>query len=219
MLDTGAVYARQRRDITAIVAGLAPGQELVAVPGCPDWRVRELLSHLAGLPADIAAGRVEGAGSEPWTAHQVEQRRDRTVGELLAEWAEHAPLVEQHATSWGPDFVRIGFDITLHGDDLREALGLPLGATADHAEVLDALLAGVAARLRAAGVPALRVVTPSRDVVLGDGEAVATLALDDGELARVVSGRRSNAAVRGLDWSADPAPWLAHLPLFGPKAD
>lgn len=218
MLDTGAVYSRQREDITQVLTGLAPGQELAPVPGCPGWRVRELVSHLAGLPADIAAGRVDGAGTDPWTAQQVEERRDRTLEQLLAEWAEHAPFVEEHATSWGPSFQRIGYDITIHGDDLREALGEPLGATDDHGSVLDGLLAGASGRITAAGLPALRVVTPTRDVVLGAGLPGVTLTLsDDGELGRAVGGRRSSAQLSALAWDGDGAAYLPLLPLFGPR--
>lgn len=213
-MDVSDHYRGQREELSALALRLSPEELAVRVPGCPDWNVRELFAHLVGVTADAAAGRMEGAGRPPWTQAQVEARAERTVPELIEEWVAHGPAFE--ATL--PDLGFLGwvftYDVTLHGDDAREALGLPLGDSSTHAAVLDGLVERV--RKRAEGVPGtLRITSGERSWTIGAGEPVATLDVPDaGELLRVVGGRRDDAAVRALDWTGDPEPWLPVLPLF-----
>ena len=44
---------------------------------CPEWRVKDVYAHLAGLCADVVEGRIDGAGIDEWTGRQVEARKDR----------------------------------------------------------------------------------------------------------------------------------------------
>lgn len=215
--DTGAVYAAQRVRITELVRDLDAEQAEQPVPGCPDWTVRELLSHLVGLTADLAAGRTDGAGTDPWTAAQVRERAGRPVPELLAEWERHAPAVERYATAWGRGAVRIAYDVSLHGDDLREALGLPLGDSAEDAQVLEALVEGTRGRVAAAGLPALELRAGERHWLLGDGPAACVLAAPSAaELSRALAGRRSVPALRAMTEAGDLEPYLPHLTVFPP---
>lgn len=218
--DAGAHYAQQRAALTTLFEGLDDDELATVVPGCPQWCVLDVLRHLAGITTDIAQGVLEGAGGEAWTAKQVADRQGVGRGALLQEWAAGAPLVEEQAGSWGSTGLRLALDVTVHGDDVREALGLPLGATPAHVAVLDVLVARARGAVVGAGLPAVRLRSATRDELLGDGsakEAAATLTVDsDGELARVLVSRRSAAQVRALPWVGDPTPYLAVLPLFGP---
>ena len=45
------------------------------VASCPDWTVREVTAHLVGVTADALAGNLADAGTDPWTAAQVDKRR------------------------------------------------------------------------------------------------------------------------------------------------
>lgn len=99
------------------------------------------------------------------------------------------------------------------GDDIREALGLPLGSSETHAVVLDGIIER--ARGRAEGLGTLTITSGDGEWVLGGGVPHATLRVDDpGELARVIGGRRDDQLVRALAWEGDPRPWLPVLPLF-----
>lgn len=211
-------YRAVRGSLTALAPTLTDGQLGRTVPGCPAWTVRELLSHLTGLASDLAAGRVEGAGTSPWTAVQVAERQGRSVGELLAEWAASAPAVEGVMDSLGQAGYRIFYDITLHDDDLREALGLPAGDLPAHRSVLTGMVGVAGGRITGAGLPALRLVAGEQSWTAGEGEPGATLtAPGRGELGRVLGARRTPEQVRALAWEGDPEPYLPLLPLFPPS--
>lgn len=53
----------------------------------PEWRVRDVLAHLAGATADIASGNLADVASDEWTGAQVDARRDVPIDEVLDEWA------------------------------------------------------------------------------------------------------------------------------------
>ena len=38
------------------------------VPCTPAWTVRDVLSHVAGIPDDALNGRLDGVTTEPWTS-------------------------------------------------------------------------------------------------------------------------------------------------------
>ncbi len=59
------------------------------------------------------------------TAVQVDTRRDRTVAEMLDEWNEISPAVEEIAPMFGPATGQWLFDACTHEHDLRNALGTP----------------------------------------------------------------------------------------------
>ncbi|MDQ3384475.1 MAG: ClbS/DfsB family four-helix bundle protein, partial [Actinomycetota bacterium] len=76
-------YRGVQQRMTDLLDRMEPSQADLVVPATPDWRVRDLLAHVVGVTADVAAGRLDGAGSDPWTAVQVEQRQGRSIEELL----------------------------------------------------------------------------------------------------------------------------------------
>lgn len=212
-MAVGEHYRGQREALSAFYAGLDERQLATVVPGCPEWTVRDLLAHLVGVPADVTGGVIEGSGGPAWTQAQVEARRSQSVPELLAEWERTGPAFEGALPSLGFLGKVLVWDVTMHGDDAREALGLDLGTTGTHAFVLDGLVEGF--RRRAEGVAGtVRLVAGERSWEVGSGEPVATVVTDAGELGRVLGGRRSDEQVRALDWTGDPAPWLDALPLF-----
>jgi uncharacterized protein (TIGR03083 family) len=177
-----------------------------------------VLSHLAGLTADVVAGNVDGAGSNPWTAKQVADRRGRDVKTLLAEWAEHAPAVVSLLDAVGAPVQRILFDIVTHEQDMRGALRLPGGTESDAFDfALQGFVGSIDDRLRTHNAPGLRIMSGKQEWVLGDGEPAATLTIDSPhELLRLVSGRRSAQQAVALDWDGDPTPYLPLLSVFGP---
>jgi hypothetical protein len=174
--------------------------------------VRDLLSHLAGLPADINAGRIEGAGTDPWTAAQLAARTGRSCDELLEEWERESSAFEQILPVINPP--RPLYDVVVHEQDMRGAVGLPGGRDSDGV----ALLFGVAVdRLTAAfddaGLPGLEVETAKGTFVAGTAAVSGRWAVDWFELFRSMCGRRSAAQIRALGCPELHVGSLAFLPM------
>jgi uncharacterized protein (TIGR03083 family) len=105
---------------------------------CEGWKVRDVVSHLIGNAADIAAQNLEGAGSEEYNQRQVDERAGKSPAELLAEWAEAGPALEQGIEQmddefWKTPYLELGTvgeaverlleDIWVHAQDIRIPLG------------------------------------------------------------------------------------------------
>lgn len=218
---TGETYAEGRVRLTELVAGLTTEEAAAPVPACPEWTVKDVLAHVTGICADVLAGKLDGVATEPWTAAQVEARRQRTLDEVLEEWSTVAPQVEGFADQFPG---RVGdqwiFDLTTHEHDVRGALGLP-GAR-DSAGItigLDFVVTeGFAAGLSARGLSPLEVRAGDRSWVAGakpDATTGAAVEAPAFEMFRAMAGRRSVAQIAGFTWSGDPAPYLPTFE-FGP---
>jgi uncharacterized protein (TIGR03083 family) len=199
-------------------ATLAREQSERPVPALPGWSVKDAYSHLTGLCGDVLDGRMEGAGSPPWTAKQVADRSHADLPTVCAEWAERGPALDEWLVEQGEHgTIFVGFDVWNHHQDVRSALDLNGDRGAKH---VDYLLAGALNafndRFRDAGAPALRVITDRVDRNLGQGPPDATLRTTDYELLRTLFGRRSVAQMTRGGWDGDPTPYLEHLHLFEP---
>jgi hypothetical protein len=168
---------------------------------------------LAGACDDLLEGRLDGVASDEWTAAQVVARADRSLDEILDEWAEVGPRVEQLFGDRGVH-PQLLFDEVTHEHDVRSALDRP-GAREDDAVTiaLSFVVRAFPQALGGAGAPALAFRFGGEEVVLadeGDGApAQATLTATAFDLVRSCSGRRTLDQIAALDWGgADPAPWL-----------
>jgi uncharacterized protein (TIGR03083 family) len=206
MDEIGSIYAEGRTRLTDLVLSEDPDGRTAPVPGCPEWAVRDVIAHVTGVCADVLAGNIEGVATEPWTAAQVVQRKDKALAEILAEWAEVAPQVEAIAPHF-PSRVdeQWVLDLTTHEHDIRGALSSPGGR--DAAGVLVgvdfATTMGLAGSIDARGLPALRVKAGDAEWVVGNGDPAASLEGPPFELFRAMTGRRSERQVRGLQWEGD----------------
>lgn len=208
-------YEGARARMQALARQAAPEQLALQVPACPDWQVRDLLAHAMGVAVDVAAGRIEGAGSDPWTAAQVTARKDHGLPALLDEWTTVAPALREALL--GMDPVQAGqvvFDVTTHEHDLRGALDQPGARDSDGVDVGWEWATTVLGQLRdgyAAG--ALRVTTTDgASLTCGAGEPTGGVTADRFELWRAMTGRRSAEQVRSWDWDGEPA--VEHLCLL-----
>ena len=207
-MTVSELYEEGRSRIVELVR---EGPADASVPTCPAWTVRDVLAHVVGVCADVVAGNIEGVATDPWTAAQVEQRRPRSIDELLAEWDEVGPPVAKMADQFGPAGHQLLFDLTSHEHDIRAGVGRP-GAR-DSAAVADALgfiatgLVGPSIDER--GLAPLEVVTDAGRFLLGSGDQPA-LGLEASAFVvmRALSGRRSARQITAMGWSADPAPYL-----------
>ena len=234
MRELGARYLEVRGRIVDLARDVAEAGP-VPVPACPGWSVHGLLSHLTGNCADVMRGNIEGAATDPWTAAQVEERKDRPTADVLAEWDELAPsyaeMIDDFPGGFGPMALS---DITVHEHDLRGALGRPGERDSDavkfatrfvitHVFHPGLVAAGLGPlELRADGSswlvgtsdPPTADPPEWREVVLQGVEvpnglsAAATVAAEPFELYRALTGRRSAAQIRAFDWSVDPDPYV-----------
>jgi uncharacterized protein (TIGR03083 family) len=216
-MQPSELYRGARDRITALVTDLDEEALDTAVPATPEWRVRDLLAHCVGVPADVAAGRIEGAGTDPWTAEQVATRDGRSAAELVAEWNEVAPGVEVLMDTV-PELGRGVFDLLSHEQDLRGALGRPGCDPATLAEITEGAMQTLTRVAEAAGFT-LRVEVEGSDVAAGPADAPVKVVAPSGfELFRAILGRRSMDQVAAWEWSGDPSAVLAGgFFLFGPR--
>lgn len=220
ILDGGEIYAETRQRIIELV-GARPDSVERVVPATPDWRVRDLLSHLAGNCACILEGRMGGVGTDPWTAAQVQERRSHAIDEILAEWESTAPQVEAMIPTWPAAAAsRLVADLATHEQDLRGALEVP-GARDSRAFAIafDGFCSMLADRLTDACLPPLRVKTAEGEQIVGGGKPGATVAADRFELTRAMAGRRSARQVAAFTWDGDPQPYIAVFTPFALRAD
>lgn len=212
-------YDGVRARMTALLDGAGPEQLALQVPACPDWQVRDLLAHAVGVAVDVAAGRIEGAGSDPWTAAQVSARAGDDLPELLAEWEAAAPALAEALRAMDPvQAGQVVFDVTTHEHDLCGALRQPGARDSDGVEIGWKWATTVLGQLRdgyAAG--ALRITTADgASLTCGAGEPTGGVRADRFELWRAMTGRRSAEQVRAWDWDGEPA--VEHLCLLPPRA-
>jgi uncharacterized protein (TIGR03083 family) len=108
---------------------------------CTEWTVADIAGHVVGTAVDITQGRLEGQGTAAVTQRQAHERAGRTVRELTDELAITVPVLSALLASlpeeaWegpapnDPDYtlgfaIEAMYDAYLHGDDIRDALGLP----------------------------------------------------------------------------------------------
>ena len=118
------VYRAGASRFAVVVRGLDHEAVLTPVPACPEWSAHDLLAHLAGSSTDVVLGRTDGAATPPWTGRQVAERRSSTTTALLAEWSANVDAVAATCERPTPN---PAWDVAVHLDDLREALGLPPG--------------------------------------------------------------------------------------------
>lgn len=214
-MDVVAAYRSTRERITAVVGDAGPAAAFQTVPACPRWQVRDVVAHLAGVCDDILAGNIAAAGTDPWTEAQVVKRRDRALAELLDEWAELGPKVEEALGVHMPE--QLVFDEVTHEHDLRGALGPAGDRRGDPLEVaLNFAVEGMDGSVRTHGLPALRICSDGQERTIGEGEAAATLTASSFDLLRSFTGRRSTGQVLALDWGdGEGTRWLPAF-AYGP---
>jgi uncharacterized protein (TIGR03083 family) len=215
----GHLYASARERLCGVAEELSAAEAAAPVPTCPGWTVHDVLAHLAGSCADVLAGRIEGATTDAWTAAQVAARRDRSVEELVAEWTELAPAVEELSAAF-PRAVAGGWvtDVVAHEHDVRGAVHKPgardLPGVGAALEFLVSF--GLDGAIRALRLPALEVHAAGASWRAGrEGTVSGAVEAPAFELFRALTGRRSEAQIKAFAWTVDPSPYLPAF-AFGP---
>lgn len=213
----GELYRLAHASFHDLASTLSDDDWSTPVACTPAWTARDVLSHVAGIPDDAFAGRMEGAPGEAWTAAQVERNRHARVDELLDRWQQQASGFADVIDAMGE--TRPPFDVHSHEHDLRQALGRPGQRSNVIVETAGYGLASVSG----AGVRLRVELDDGRTVVSGDGDDSSTVVLSGVsvfELFRSRLGRRSREQVRAYDWTgsdADIDAVLARWFSFGPS--
>ena len=212
----GEMYRAGRIEMIAMGRSLTDEQAAMRVPACPEWTIKDVYAHQAGVVADALAGRLDGVATDPWTARQVDARKDKTLTEVLDEWEEIVEPFEAFLeTGAAPPQVII--DQWSHEQDLRAALDRPGNRDDDRAKFCLEALTGL--RGQSWEHEAFDVIGDSGTWRFGNGEPQVTLKASDYDLNRTLLGRRSLAQVRAMDWTGDPEPILPHLVVFAYSAE
>jgi uncharacterized protein (TIGR03083 family) len=211
-MRSAELYHAAHERMAAAVHDLGPEDLDRQVPACPQWSVQDLVAHLAGVAADFVAGNLAGAPRPPWTAVQVETRRNLPLSDVLDEWSVAGPQLEKlvvDGTTSHPLVCNPYVDASVHEADLHGAIGSGRPPT-------DLWLTTLEWMLDEPGP--LTVVTPDGTYQAGpdDGPA-ATVRTSSYELFRAIFGRRSKAQIVTWDWDdpEHPTVWstaLARLP-------
>jgi uncharacterized protein (TIGR03083 family) len=218
--EVGAAYRGVRLRVSELVAASDADALGRAAPATPEWTVHDVLAHLVGVTADIVSGNLDGVGTDPWAAAQVERSRARSCTELVADWDEHGPVVEEMATQFGRAAGQLLSDATTHEHDVRGALDAPGARDSDAVALsLGFLCMSLGEQLDADERGALVVQHGGTTDTVGTGEPSATLRIDDFELVRALTGRRCVEQIAAYDWDGAFAPEHLVLARFTARPD
>jgi uncharacterized protein (TIGR03083 family) len=244
MDDAAAVYVSSQRRILERLAGHDRNAFEASVPACPAWTVRQTVAHVVAGIVDSASGnmpeldglslmdhwkdRVVYDALERMLRRQIDERAERSVAELCDEWqaatSAAMPMLrgERPFPPGTPPLIEwtIAMDVTVHEDDLRSALRLGPADPTLPAYAHTATWYGMSLdiRVRALGLPALRLVADDLVIDAGEGPPAAVLHASAYELTMALTGRRSRTQIRSMDWMGDPTAHLDILSLYAPPA-
>jgi uncharacterized protein (TIGR03083 family) len=216
----GKVYADQRRRVGKLVRSLPAADLLVRLPTCPDWTVRDVVGHMTGLMADVRANNLGGLGTAAWTQAQVNAYADRSLEEVLSDWAALAAPAEADAAAvMGAASSRLVSDAYSHEHDIRGAVDRPGGRSSQALRVaIGVQLEALRTRLADGGLPALALrCGDGKTFRAGTGEPGATVRFPTAwEMLRAVTARRSRAQLLGYAWSGPAEDYVPAFFRFAP---
>lgn len=240
MADLADLYEGLRNDISELVSGLEPQELEMSVPATPGWSIRDIVAHLAAdatyvINGDFPREFFEAFGDSAavatlndWTGRHLEERKGRSLEELLQEWKTSGTEVAammRGEKSWPNDtFVFadrvLVTDAAVHQQDIFGALGIERAR--DRAPIkigLSGYIATMGWRLASSGPAPLRFDLGEKSYTAGDGEAGATVTATRFELFRAMSGRRSPEQIAAYDWDGDPDPYIPYFYPYGIRRD
>jgi len=203
--DGPTVYAQARSALVAQVRRLPVEATQAPVPTCPGWSVKDVISHVAGLVADLLDGAQPPLGTDEMTARQVVERAHLDLTEVCDEWVANRAAFADFLAANARYGLGLAADLAVHAHDIAAAVD-SVDQPSDEAtrsachRYVPLLQERVAERVDTAltvtvddlvweptaGATALSLTTAPTDFLLG------------------VTGRRTRRNVEQLNWNGDP---------------
>jgi uncharacterized protein (TIGR03083 family) len=219
-VDYAAAYHELRAQLTEVLSATAEIDLDQIAPATPEWRVRDIVAHLAGVCDDVVNGRLDGVGTNDWTKVQVAKRADWSTEQLLADWDAHASAIEPQLNDFPPVIVgQMITDTYTHEQDIRGALRAPGGRdSAALAITFDWGTERLSERLTANNEGTLVLEAEIGSKELGAGSPSTRLRTERFELVRAVAGRRSRGQLHSMAWDGpfDPESLVLSSAIFTP---
>lgn len=214
MADTFTVYCDIRGRMVDLARSSDEGALAATVPSCPDWNVRQLLTHCVSMPAAIGAGDMPGGDLQAWIDRVLAERDGRSLDELVDEWTAADPVIE--AMVGGAGGVLLD-DLMIHEHDLRAALDRPDHAALEADLFVERSLRSFAPALASRGLGAIEVRADGRTWRSHDAPTGWTIETTPWEAVRIMASRRTADEIRSVGGSDDLDAYIAlvddHLPL------
>ena len=221
--DYGPRLRRRADRITALVRAATDEQLDAVAPATPEWRVRDVLAHLAGVPTDILAGRMDGVASDPWTAAQVDRVPRRAARPRCSPSGTRAV---RRRRADDPRLRRGGravavLDAVTHEHDIRDALDAPGARDSDAVHIGSDWWRTAWAKSQPRRRPgALRVETELWTHTFGDGAPAATLGAARSSSCAPPPAGAATAQITALELGRRRrAARLVVMPIFTPRAE
>jgi len=221
--DYADEYASCRSRFREILDGCTDELAATVIPTCPDWNVRDLCAHNAGIAAALVARDNPGSEGQGWVDRLIAARAHLSVREILDEWDTVGPAFEDLMRKHPRAFGGLVYDAVAHEHDLRGAIDRPGARESDGVWAsLEVMMGIVTGDLAAKGpVPGTMVLAAGdRQWTVGEGGPTVSLTTTPFELMRLLGSRRSRAQLLAAPWQGDVTPFieaLVHMPL--PEAD
>lgn len=187
------------------------------VPACPGWNAKDVVAHLTGALQDFLNRNTSGAPSPEWTATHIERFRDTELNTIKSAWLE---AVDSAGGIFRHLGVQILPDVVTHEFDIRGAMGNTEDRDAERlGAATDVLMDWANQSFEAKDLPTLSIRLNRNTRVLGGDTSNTELVSTVFEISRVLTGRRSESQIRGMEWSGDPTPWIPHITLLGKRTE
>jgi uncharacterized Actinobacterial protein TIGR03083 len=221
-VDAGSLYETIRARFIALVRDLNADELDRSVVATPEWRVRDVLAHVAGLTEDLNAGNFGGGDPDAFTRAQVDRHRGSTLDDVIRAWDRDAPAFEDGLRLFGYQAGNhfVG-DLFIHFVDVCASAGRAVDRDSEAMWVsLDWYLDSLEEAIEELSLGALEVVTEPERRIIGRGDVLATVTAEPFEILRACAGRRSTAQVCAFAWTGDAGRFLPHISRYSfPAAD
>ena len=211
-------YHQTMARIIELVSNLSSDDEQLVVQACPDWTVKDLVAHVAGLCEALSQGESTPADTQAWVDQLVADRASQSLSETIKQWKSCAVKFGEVATLSARIAAPITYDLIVHEHDLRHALQLP--GEKDNAAVLIAMSFGALMLehdLKNLNQGSLHLRCGEYEWQCGPGEVELSLDLTHHfefpiwETLRLTGSRRSHRQLRQYPWQGDLASLLSGM--------
>lgn len=230
------LYEQLRQEICELVSGLQHPALDMPVPATPGWNIKDVVAHLAADATYAIRGELprqffEAYGDtnavvalNDWTGRQLEERKHRSLQELLDEWStsgNELAAIMRAEKPWPDGSLMftdriLATDAAVHQQDILGALGIAGHRDGAGVKVgLRTYIAGMGSRLVSSGLPPLRFDIGAKSYTAGEGEPAAVVRGTSFELFRAMSGRRSPAQIEAYEWEGDAHPYIPYFYPYG----